>query len=195
MSSEKARSNAVNSYNGSTLACWCLAEVFFGILIEVGGSLIEQYQWVIYTYLHHAQRRSETWLQCHFPWLETSHRSSLPNNRVDWIFPPAVQLLLLPTSALLYFKIVRLLVPSRVLDVAVLNAKHNEVVWAATHVLPQQSAGLQKRRLSRHRHVPRPPGLTVASCHSDAHGIRAVPHQFLRPWVIITYHLLIHVCL
>lgn len=48
--------------------------------------------------------------------------------RVDWIFPLAVQLLLLPTSALLYFKMVSFLVPSRVLDVAVLNAKHNEVV-------------------------------------------------------------------
>lgn len=50
----------------------------------------------------------------------------IKKKRVDWIFPLAVQLL--PTSALLYFKMVSFLVPSRVLDVAVLNAKHNEVV-------------------------------------------------------------------
>lgn len=156
--------------------------------IKVGGALTEPYQWVIYTYLHHAQRRTETWLQCHFPWLVASHRNSIPKNkkRVDWIFPLAVQLLLLPTSALLYFKMVSFLVPSRVLDVAVLNAKHNEVVWAATCVLPEQSAGLQKRCLSGHCHVTRPPCLTVVSCYSDAHCTRAVPHQFLRPWVIVT---------
>lgn len=82
---------------------------------------------------------------------------------------------------------VSFLVPSRVLDVTVLNAKHNEVVWAATRVLAEQSAGLQKRCLSGHRHVTRPPCLTVVSCHSNAHRTRAVPHQFLRPWVIVTY--------
>lgn len=73
------------------------------------------------------------------------------------------------------------LIRHSVVNVAVLDTQHYEAVGAAAGVLAQKSACLEERGLARHRHVTRPPCLTVVSGHTDAHRAGAMPHQLLRP--------------
>lgn len=68
-----------------------------------------------------------------------------------------------------------------VLHVCVLDAQHDVVVGAGAGVLPQQSSRLQQSSLARHRHVGRPPRLTVVGGQTSAYAVGAVPHHLLWP--------------
>lgn len=65
--------------------------------------------------------------------------------------------------------------------VRVFYAQHYVVAGAGAGVLSQHSPCLQHGGLARHRHVARPPRLTVVGGQAAAHDAGAVPHHLLWP--------------